>query len=186
MDSTSPTLLEQLRGPDRAAAWGRFVSLYTPLLARWADRARVPAADRPDLIQDVYVAVLRAVPGFAYDPGRSFRAWLHTVLTNKVHDLRRKKVPAPLPDGSGFPVAADDPVPALDEAEYRRVLAARAARLMAADFAPATWKAFWGTAVDGRPAAEVGAEVGLSVNTVYLARARVLARLRHELAGLWE
>jgi RNA polymerase sigma-70 factor (ECF subfamily) len=132
------------------------------------------------------VAVLRAVPGFAYDPGRSFRAWLHTVLANKVRDLRRKKVPVPLADGSGFPAPADDPVPALDEAEYRRVLADRAARLVAADFTPATWKAFWGTAVDGRPAAEVAAEVGLSVNAVYLARARVLARLRRELAGLWE
>lgn len=183
MDSTSPTLLEQLRGPERAAAWGRFVALYTPLLARWADRARVPAADRPDLIQDVYVAVLRAIPGFAYDPGRSFRAWLHTVLANKVRDLRRKKVPLPLPDSDG--VAADDPVPALDEAEYRRVLAARAARLIAADFTEATWRAFWGTAVDGRPASDVAAEVGLSVNAVYLARARVLARLRHDLAGLW-
>jgi hypothetical protein len=53
MDSTSPTLLDQLRGPDRAAAWRRFVALYTPLLARWAGRARVPDADRPDLVQDV-------------------------------------------------------------------------------------------------------------------------------------
>lgn len=188
MDHTPASLLDQLHGPDRTAAWGRFVRLYTPLLAHWAARAGVPAADRPDLIQDVFLTLLRALPSFSYDRGRSFRTWLHTVLANKWKDALRKKVPVAMaPDGSSFPVPCeDDPIPAIDDAEYRAVLVARAARLIEADFTPATWQAFWKTTVEERQAADVAAELGLSLNAVYRARSRVLTRLREELAGLLE
>ena len=36
----------------------------------------------------------------------------------------------------------------------------------------------------GRPVEEVAAELGLTPNAVYVARSRVLKRLRRELAGL--
>ena len=55
---------------------------------------------------------------------------------------------------------------------------------MQTDFQPATWKACWETVVAGRHAADVAAELGLSENAVYLAKARVLRRLREELAEL--
>ncbi len=38
--------------------------------------------------------------------------------------------------------------------------------------------------VHGRPAAEVAAELGVTINSVYLAKSRVLPRLRKELEGL--
>jgi RNA polymerase sigma-70 factor (ECF subfamily) len=53
---------------------------------------------------------------------------------------------------------------------------------MQTEFQPATWKAYWEHAAVGRPAAEVAAELGMSVNAVYLATSRVLRRLRQELA----
>ena len=184
MDSTPASVLEQMRGPDRGPAWVRFVRLYTPLIAYWANRAGVPEADRADLIQDVFVVLVRVVPTFHYEPGRSFRAWLHTVLVNKWKDHCRKKS-VPLLTEMPEP-AVEDGVPLIDEAEYRAVIAARAAKLIESDFNTATWQAFWRTAVDGRSPAEVAEELELSVNAVYLARSRVLARLRRDLVGLWE
>ena len=80
--------------------------------------------------------------------------------------------------------AAPDPFDSLIETEYRQQLAMRALELMQADFQPATWKACWEHAACGRPAAEVAAELGLTVNAVYLATSRVLRRLRQELEGL--
>jgi RNA polymerase sigma-70 factor (ECF subfamily) len=62
----------------------------------------------------------------------------------------------------------------------------RALRLMRADFEETTWKACWEYVVNGRAAAEVAADLGVSVNAVHLAKARVLRRLRQELAGLLE
>jgi RNA polymerase sigma-70 factor (ECF subfamily) len=54
------------------------------------------------------------------------------------------------------------------------------------DFEPDTWAAFWRSAVDGRPAADVAAELGMTRNAVYLAKARVRHRLMTEFAGLIE
>ena len=55
---------------------------------------------------------------------------------------------------------------------------------MVADFEQITWQACWDTVVLGRPAAEVAAALNISVNAVYLARSRILGRLRQDLEGL--
>ena len=92
-----------------------------------------------------------------------------------------------LPSGQAAPLE-DVPVPdaatALFEGEYQQYLVGRAVHIMQTDFQPATWKACWSVVVEGKPAAQVSAELGLTVEAVYAARARVLRRLRQELAGL--
>ena len=180
MQTTSVSLLEQLRAPGRPDAWARFVHLYTPLLARWADRLGVPPADRGDLLQEVFLAFYRALPAFRYEPGRSFRAWVYTVAANKWREMQRKRVPVPLAgdDPRWLEPHGDDPAEQIGEAEYRAVLAAQAARLIRDRFADVTWRAFWATAVDGRPPADVAAELGLTRNATYVAKSRVLSRLR--------
>jgi RNA polymerase sigma-70 factor (ECF subfamily) len=55
---------------------------------------------------------------------------------------------------------------------------------MQRDFEPATCKACWEFVACGRAAADVAAELGMTVNAVYLAKARVLRRLRQELEAL--
>ena len=50
-----------------------------------------------------------------------------------------------------------------------------------AEFHENTWQAFWCTAVDGRSAGEVAAELGMSPVGVRVAKSRVLLRLREEL-----
>jgi RNA polymerase sigma-70 factor (ECF subfamily) len=186
MDTTSITLLDLLRSPAQADAWPRFVRLYTPMLVRWAGRLQVPPTDRPDLLQEVFLALYRALPVFQHGAGRSFRAWAFTVTRNKWREMQRKRVPTTLAgdDPRWAEPAADDPAAEVDEAEYRAVLVAQASRLVKGEFAESTWRAFWATAVEGRPAAAVAAELGLTPNAVYLARARVTARVRAELAGL--
>lgn len=188
MEATSHSLLDQLRGPTNAAAWSRFVHLYTPVLMRWAERLGVRPADQPDLLQDVFLTLLKVLPSFSYARGPSFRAWLHTIFVNKWKDACRKRIPSTLAaDESGFPMpAVDDHTLAVDEAEYRAVIVARAAKLIRSDFNDTTWQAFWSTAVEDRPVPDVAKELGVTVNVVYLARSRVLARLRVELAGLLE
>ena len=81
--------------------------------------------------------------------------------------------------------AVGDDIAVLAEEEFQRHLAVRALELMQAEFQPATWKACRECAAVGRPAAEVAAELGMSVNAVYLATSRVLRRLRQELADQW-
>jgi RNA polymerase sigma-70 factor (ECF subfamily) len=186
MDTTPVSLLEQLRQPADEAAWRRFVHLYTPLLYSWARRVNLQDQDASDLVQDVLIVLVRKLPEFQYDKRKKFRAWLRTVLLNKWRDSRKKSaLRAKRAEEAGFPELADPyQTDGLEEAEYRQYLASRALRLMQAEFETSTWKAFWEYLVEGRPAAEVARRLGITVNAVYLAKCRVLRRLREELAGL--
>lgn len=184
MNSTSVSLLERLSHGADPAAWARFVDLYTPLLVRWCQRLGLEDADAADFTQDVFVILVDQLPRFRYDPAQSFRAWLKTVLMNVWRKHQRKAARAPVAGGNPDLVADSDPGGFVDEAEHREFLVRRALLIAQVDFEPATWKACWEFVVHDRPAAEVAAELGLSVNSVYLAKSRVLRHLRAELAGL--
>ena len=72
------------------------------------------------------------------------------------------------------------------EKEYQRKLTDRAMEVVKGEFQPATWQAFWRTAIDGTPAAEVGAGLGMSAGAVYVAKSRVIARLREEVRRMMD
>lgn len=183
MNTTSPSLLAKLRHAGDRAAWERFVGLYSPLLHHWARKLGRQESDADNLVQDVLVTLLEELPRFDYQPGRRFRGWLWTVTRNKHHKHLRSLVPTSgFDSANGVEVEAE--IEGIAEEEYRRYLVDRALRLMRADFEPATWQACWGYVVEGRSPAEVAAELGLTVNAVHLAKARVLRRLREELSGL--
>lgn len=185
MDHTPASLLDRLRRPDEAA-WNHFVELYTPLLFHYARRAGVRSDDAGDLVQDVLALLVRKLPEFQYDPRASFRAWLRTVLVNRVREIHRRaeqRNPAGPLVGD---VAASDDGPELEEVEYRRYLVQRTLTLLRGEFPETTWKAFQEHVVQGRDAAEVAAGLGLKIGTVYAAKSRVLTRLRQELNGLLE
>jgi RNA polymerase sigma-70 factor, ECF subfamily len=183
MHTTSASLLKRLQEPDAQEAWDRFAALYAPLLDQWAHRLGLPDNDAADLVQEVFLLLLRRLPLFEYQANRSFRAWLWTVTVNIWKDQRlRKGLPVPL---ESLEAAASDGAVALAEQEYQRYLVNRALRILRTDFEPAVWQAFWKVTVEGQKPLDVAEELALSVNAVYLARSRVLARLRQELEGLW-
>lgn len=186
MITTSTSLLARLRTGDETQAWSRFVSLYTPVLFYWARRQGVPASDTADLVQEVFAVLVDKMPSFQYDRNRSFGVWLRTITANKGRDYFRRKKTRPsaasnLPDAEG-----PDQSEAFTEAEYHQMLARRALEIMQDEFEPNTWKSCWESVVAGKPAAQIAAELGISVNAVYVAKGRVLRRLREELAGLWD
>jgi RNA polymerase sigma-70 factor (ECF subfamily) len=185
MNTTHVSLLERLRQPADPQAWARFVDLYTPLLFHWAHRTGLQESDTADLIQDVFQILVRRLPEFVYDKERSFRAWLRTVLLNQWRTGLRRRTEQALNDNDSH-LAQMDNRDSLTEKEYRDFLISRAMQVMKTDFQPATWQACWEHVAEGRPVAEVAAELGLTVKAVYLAKARVLRRLRQELEGLWE
>lgn len=185
MKTTSLTLLEQLRSPVPGQAWSRFVSLYTPLLLHWASRQGLQPADAADLTQDVLLKLLGLLPTYQRGAGQTFRGWLLRVVANQCQDFRRRRATRALPRAEGLSdVTLDQADGSLEETEYRRLLVARGLELIRQDFAEPTWKAFHGVMLDGKSAATVASELGLSENAVYLARHRVLTRLRQELEGL--
>ena len=183
MLTTSIHLLERVRHADDEAAWRRFVSLYVPMMTRWTRRWGLGPQDGMDIVQEVLVTLVRQLPRFQYDPARgSFRGWLKTLTFRQVAARRDQRVVA---GGGGDEVEPSaPPESAAEEAEYRSVLVRRALELMKGDFEETTWRACWEHTVSGRSAAEVGRQLGLSEGAVYVAKCRVLRRLRDELRGL--
>jgi RNA polymerase sigma-70 factor (ECF subfamily) len=182
---TPASLLKRLREPHSQQAWTRFVQLYTPLLYHWARRLGLHEPDAADLVQDVLVLLVRKLPEFTYDHNKSFRAWLRTITHNCWRTrCRRFELPREVhpPDLDGLADSATEDV--LSETEYRQWLVGRALELMQAEFQATTWKACWECVVGGRAAAVVAAELGMSVGAVYMAKSRVLSRLRQELTDL--
>jgi RNA polymerase sigma factor (sigma-70 family) len=183
--ATRATLLVRLRDPRDAAAWGEFVGLYAPLVYGYARRQGLQDADAGDLTQDVLGAVAAAIGRLDYDPARgAFRNWLFTVVRRKL--ANRRAAAENRARGSGDTATrqlleeqpARNGVEADWQAEWDRRVFAWACEQVRSCVTGATWTAFWQTAVEGRPGKEVAAELGMSVAAVYLARSRVLARLR--------
>jgi RNA polymerase sigma-70 factor (ECF subfamily) len=186
MHTTSATLLDRVRDPANQEAWERFVQLYTPLLYSWADRVGLPDQDAADLVQEVFVTLLQKLREFRYKRDGSFRGWLWTMLRNKWREVQRRRVPMPVDACQGpladLPDRSDNDL--FEKAEYRDYLVQRALELIQGDFEPTTWQAWQAFGVAGRPAAEVARELGITAHAVYLAKSRVLRRLRQEVDGL--
>lgn len=183
---TPVSLLERVRRPADQDAWSRFVQLYTPLIFYWGRKCGLQAEDAADLTQDVFATLVQKLPEFNYDQHKSFRAWLRTVTLNHWRDRLKRIANRPLPGGDLETLAIADRVSVLEEDEYRKHLIGRALAIMKSDFQPATWQAFWEVGVLGRNVIEVAGELKLTPAAVYAAKARVLNRLRQELAGLLE
>jgi RNA polymerase sigma-70 factor (ECF subfamily) len=185
MNTTPVSLLERLHAPGDQSAWERFVDLYTPLLYHWGRCAGLQESDVADLVQDVFQILVQKLPTFAYDRNRTFRGWLRTVLLNQWRATLRRRTEHPLDPGE-VAVGEGDVREETMEKEYRDYLVTRALHVMKTDFQPTTWQACWEHVARGRPVSEVASELGITVRAVYLAKGRVLRRLREELAGLWD
>ena len=186
MESTSVSLLERLRQPGQAQAWDRFVVLYSPLLLYWARKAGLRPEDAADVVQDIFAVLVRKMPEFSYDKTKRFRGWLRTIASNKLRDRLRKREGEPemLKDADLSALEGANGLEEFWDGEYHRQLVKRALEIMEIEFQPATWKACWEHVVNGRSGTAVAKELGISENAVYIAKYRVLRRLRTEFEGL--
>jgi RNA polymerase sigma-70 factor (ECF subfamily) len=190
---TSVSLLERLTGAPTDDDWRRLDELYRPLLRAWMARAGVVASDVDDLVQDVLLVVFREIAGFEWRGQGAFRAWLRTILAHRVRDYFRGQKYRPTATGDSDFLRRLDELESPDSAlsrlwdrEHDEYVAASLMQRVQGDFAPLTWQAFRRHALEGEPAAQVAAALSLSLNSVLLAKSRVLKRLRQEAAGLVE
>src|SRR5262245_36924450 len=188
---TRVSLLVQIRDGANHLAWQEFVQLYGPVVYGFARKRGLQDADAADLMQDVLRSVSSAIGRLEYDREHgTFRAWLFTITRNKILNFfAARKI---RPQGSGDTTTnrlLDNQPGDLGssdawELEYQRRLASLAMDRIQGEFQEKTWQAFWLTAVEGQSAADVGRRVGLSPGAIYVAKSRVLARLKDEVESL--
>lgn len=187
---TRASLLVQIRDGANHAAWQEFANLYGPVVYGFARKRGLQDADAADLMQDVLRSVSSAIGRLDYDRSRgTFRGWLFTITRNKIFnflDARRIR-PRASGDTSANRLLESQPDENGEESwelEYQRRLASLAMDRIKKEFQENTWQAFWLTAVEGLQAAEVAKRVGISSGAIYVAKSRVLARLKEEVESL--
>jgi RNA polymerase sigma factor (sigma-70 family) len=188
---TRASLLVQLRDGGNHAAWQEFAKLYGPVIYGFARKRGLQDADAADLMQDVMRSVSNAIARLDYNRNQgTFRGWLFTITRNKVFNFfsaRRVR-----PQGSGDTTTnrlldtQPDNSDGADawEMEYQRRLAALAMERVKGEFQESTWRAFWLTAVDGIAVADVAKQISISPGAIYVAKSRVLARLKEEVEAM--
>jgi RNA polymerase sigma-70 factor (ECF subfamily) len=192
MAVTSATLIERLKDARDADAWVRLVGLYSPLIRAWADRLNVRGADADDLVQEVMAVVVRRFPEFVHPnkPG-AFRGWLRAIAANCARTVwKGRRLNPTAPGGTDFHTylarledPADDFARAWERDHDLHVTHKLLDRVRG-DFEPRTWELFARFVLDGLSADEVAAEAGTTANAVYIAKSRILSRLREEAGGL--
>lgn len=181
--STHASLLAKLKLGGNDDAWSEFDDRYRELLFLFARRRGLQAADADDVAQETLAATHRALPRFDYDPAKGrFRSWLKTAALRTILNRRRPAadaLPHAADDAPGLAALAADPeLEAAWETEWRRYHVRVATAKARMEFNAKDFAAFEATAVEGRPATEVAAALGLTPDSVYQAKSRLLRRIR--------
>ena len=190
MEETRPSLLIRAQAGD-AGAWGDLCELYRPLIVGWLRRQAVPDGEVDDLVQEIFLAVVRGLPSFSHSGRRgAFRSWLRTIASNYSCDYWKSPARRAAPGDDAAAVALgllEDPDSLLNrywDEEHDRYVLRCLLELAELEFEPTTVRAFRRVALEGASGSEAAGELGLSPAAVYAARSRVLRRLRELAEGL--
>ncbi len=193
--TTQPSLLVRIRDAADGPAWSQFVEVYAPLVYGFARKHGLQDADAADLTQDVLRAVAGAARKLDYDPNRgSFRGYLFTVVRSKLSDFRHRQRRQLRGTGGTQMQNVLNEQPAHEvesqaaqwDHEFEQRLFMCAADRVRAEVQSATWEAFRKTAVEGQEPKQVAKELQMTVANVYLAKSRVMARLKEQIKLLQE
>jgi RNA polymerase sigma-70 factor (ECF subfamily) len=186
-DQTRQSLLARVRSNGNAEAWREFIDLYSPFVFAYLRRRGLQSADAADVMQEVMRTVFASLDDFEHrQRAGSFRKWLVSITRSRMCDFFAEAGRNTPGSGDSAMVRqlAEQPEPEDErqaELEYQRCLFRWAADRSRHEFQENTWQAFWQTSVDGRACKDVATELGMSLEAVYMARGRILARLRKKI-----
>ncbi len=179
--TTHISLIERLSDGRDPVAWHEFCSRYGDLIRNFARHQRLQPADVDDIVQDVLVALTKAMPGFTYDPSKGkFRSYLKTVTLHAIFARsRQKRGEVALVDmkTAAEAAGADAATESLWDEQWRQYHLRQAMRIIESEFNEADISAFKQYGVSGRSAKDVADELGVSVDSIYQAKSRILKRL---------
>ncbi len=189
--TTNTILLDGLVDPGNDRIWREFDERYRPIVEAFARRQGLSADDAADAAQDTLADFARDYRAGRFDRTRGrLRSWIFGIARNRVIDVQRVKGRRREWRGESAFVdlsTGDDPEPTWRD-EWRKAMLRAAMRELHAGskLDPRTVCAFERVAFDRAAAADVAAEVGMSVNEVYVAKSRVLKRLQQIISELEE
>ena len=192
METTSLSLLRRLAESGEGEDWQTLLLIYKPFIQKVVMSYPALASQAEDITQEVMLILLRELPAFQRQRTGSFRAWLRNITVNQMRSSLRKskryhQASAEVKNALEQVESLADPQSVAakkwDE-EHDRTVMQKVIDLVRPTIQPQTWLAFERYAIADIPPAQVAEELGLSLNSVLLAKSRVLKRLREEAKGL--
>jgi len=181
---TRESLILRLPSAADADAWQEFINLYEPLVIRFARRRGLQDADAREIAQNVFISVAKAVDRWQPDRERGkFRAWLFRIARNQLINWVAKHSKSTAAGG----LAHTDTLANINdlnrqnealELDYRREMFRLAAAHVKESFSESSWAAFWRTSVLGESIDSVALSLGVSPGAIYIARSRVISRIK--------
>lgn len=195
---TRRSLLSRLKDWEDQESWARFFDTYRRLIYGTAMKAGLTEAEAQDVLQETVLTVAKKIRTFRYDPGKgSFKGWLLTITRWRVADQLRKRqkhVQPPRPrratETSGTATVERVPDPggidleAVWEEQWEQTLWEAALARVKRDANPRHYQMFQLYALKQWPAEKVAQMLGVTRGQVRLAKHRVSAQLRREIARL--
>lgn len=178
---THTTLLARVAAGADPGAWAEFCARYGDLIRGFCRARGLQPADIDDVQQDVLLALNKAMPGFVYDPSRgTFRGYLKTIVLHAIfrRSCQNDRV-GTLPDYEEITRTANADISAEVqwEHQWRQYHLRRAMATLESEFNETDAQAFEQYAIMGQTPAEVADNLGITVDSVYQAKSRILKRL---------
>jgi RNA polymerase sigma-70 factor (ECF subfamily) len=182
IQTITSSLLQQARARD-AAAWDRLVEVYSPLIYNWCRRRGLTPEDCEDVGQQVFASLWSSLADYRHE---HFLGWLKTITENKIRDLWRRRAEEPTGEGgtsfqnrvNEWPESPDESAPSREE---QVILQESVLDLVSSEFSTQALAAFRHLVIEEKDPADVAAKLGMTRNQVYLAKSRILRRLRDKL-----
>jgi RNA polymerase sigma-70 factor (ECF subfamily) len=190
---TTTQVLEDLKSSKETPAWQQFCNYFYPVVANFARKLGLSATDAEDAAQETMVEFLKAFRGGKYDreQGR-LSSWLLGVAKHVILNLRGnqplERLIADKTTGTSFWDMIEDEhgIKHTWDTEWRQMVLTRCLEQARRESDQKVFKSFELYALLQKPVEEVCQTLGMSRNAVYIAKSRILSKLRqlqHDFEG---
>ncbi len=183
---TTTFLLERLKNPADHAIWKTFTERYRPMIVRTARRTGLGQEDAQDAAQMALLAFFTAYREGKYNPEKGrLRHWLFGIARHWILNTFDKRKHRQIDVGNTADQTdffsrqpADDQLEQVWEQEWREATLRHCLQQVRTEFDPRSFRAFELFAQEGLPARKVAEQLDMTSNAVFIAKHRILKRIR--------
>lgn len=182
---TTTQILEGLKSSNNSRMWSSFSDHFRPLLVSFGRRLGLSAADAEDATQETMAVFVKSFRDGKYDREKGqLSGWLFGIARRVILNIRGKQpleqLIADKTTGTSFwdLIQDDHTIKQSWETEWQRMVLGRCLEQVSRELDPKVYEAFELYALSEIPVEQVAQQLNVSKNAVYIAKSRVLSRLR--------
>jgi RNA polymerase sigma-70 factor (ECF subfamily) len=184
MSQTRSSLLSRVKDLSDGSSWEEFDQVYRPLLVRYALARRLTREEAEEIAQQCMASIAEGIQQFQRRV--SFRGYLRRMVDNKVNDrLRKRRHEHSAKTADLQREQTTEPNPALLwERQWNRTHLLYCLNQIRNEVAPLTYQAFDLYVIRELPVPEIAERLGMNPSQIYVAKHRVLARIKERWGDL--